>query len=136
MAVSTSKLNLALCLLFLASLGLGCAGFRKPWRNYSPKPFDSKEWLAGDRIERGRMTTDLFRSRKANGKSHEEVVALLGQPDRKATVEGKEVWLYKTDIGIPDALDNFPISFDEKGRSSMGVVRGDTISIGVKDGEL
>jgi hypothetical protein len=136
MAASTSKLNLALCLLLLVSFGLGCSGFRKPWRTYTPKPFDSKEWLAGDRIERGRMTTDLFRSRKGNAKSHEEIAALLGQPDRKATVEGKEVWLYKTDIGIMDALDNLPISFDEKGRSSMGVVRGGTISIGVKDDEL
>src|SRR5215470_6898344 len=118
MAASTSKLNLALCLLLLASFGLGCAGIKKPWRNYTAKPFDSKEWLGGDRVERGRMSLDLFKSRKANGKTHEQIVALLGQPDRKVTVEGKEVWLYKTDIGIPDALDNIPISFDARGMSS------------------
>lgn len=134
--MNTTRLNLIVALALLISVGLGCMGIRKPWRDYSQKPFDSKEWLAGDRIERGRMTLDIVKRRIPNGKSRDMVLETFGEPDKKNKVEGKEVWYYKTDVGIPGALDNFPISFDEKGRASVGVVRGDTISIGVKDDEL
>lgn len=134
--VSDSKLNLAVSLLLIAAVNLSCMGFRKPWRDYSDKPFNSKDWLAGDRIERGRMTHDVFKKRIPNGKSRDQILGIFGEPDRKKTVEGKEVWFYKTDIGIPDALDMFPISFDDKGRAYVGVVTGSTISIGAKEDEL
>jgi outer membrane protein assembly factor BamE (lipoprotein component of BamABCDE complex) len=134
--MTRSKLNLIISLALLASVGLGCMGMRKPWRDYSHKPFDAAEWRAGDRIERGRMTLDIVKRRIPNGKSREAVLEILGEPDKKNRVEGKEVWYYKTDVGIPGALDNFPVSFDDKGRAYVGVVHGDTISIGVTDDEI
>ena len=131
-----TKVSFAFCLVILAALALGCAGFRRPWRDYGDKPFNATEWRAGDRIERGRMTLDIVKRRIPNGKKRDSVLETFGEPDKKNKVEGKEVWYYKTDVGIPGALDNFPISFDDKGRAYVGVVRGDTISIGVKDDEI
>ena len=75
--------NLSLCLLISVFISLGCMGIRKPWRDYSDKPFNSEEWFAGDEIERGRMYSDLFISRKLDGKSGEDVVKLLGEPNKK-----------------------------------------------------
>jgi outer membrane protein assembly factor BamE (lipoprotein component of BamABCDE complex) len=134
--MNTNRLNLIVALALITAVGLGCMGMRKPWRDYSPRPFDSREWLEGDRIERGRMTLDIVKRRIPNGRSRDTVLETFGEPDNKNKVEGKEVWYYKTDVGVPGALDNFPISFDEKGRASVGVVRGDTISIGVTDEEV
>jgi outer membrane protein assembly factor BamE (lipoprotein component of BamABCDE complex) len=134
--MASSRLNLLISLALVASVGLGCMGMRKPWRDYSEKPFNSKEWLAGDRIERGRMKFDIFKKRIPNGKTREQVREIFGDPDIKKTVEGKEVWFYRIDIGIQDGLDLFPISFDNKGEGYVGVVTGSTISIGAKENEL
>lgn len=134
--ISNSRANLALCLLIIAGINLACTGFRKPWRDYSAKPFSSSEWLSGDRIERGRMTLDLFKKRIPDGKTKQQIVEMLGDPDKTRTVEKKEVWFYKTDIGISGALDNFPVSFDDKGRASVGVVTGGTMSMGAKDDDF
>jgi hypothetical protein len=111
-------------------------GMRKPWRDYSEKPFSSKEWLAGDRVERGRMILDLAKKRHPNGRTHEGIVEMLGEPDFKKTVEGKEVWFYRVDIGIPGGMDLAPVSFDQKGRAMYGMVRGDTYSMMAKEDEL
>ncbi|MEJ7848851.1 MAG: hypothetical protein WKF92_12265 [Pyrinomonadaceae bacterium] len=134
--ISNSRVNLALSILFIAAINLACMEYKKPWRDYSAKPFSSQEWLAGDRIERGRMTLDLFKKRIPNGKTREQIVEILGEPDKKKTVEKREVWFYKTDIGISGAFDNFPVSFDDKERASAGVVTGGTISIGAKDDDF
>jgi len=111
-------------------------GFKKPWRDYSPKPFSSAEWIAGDAIERGRMSRDLFIQHTRGLGSQDDVVKLLGQPDVKKTVENREVWLYRIDYGIPDAMDAIPLSFDAKGQGSIGYVKDGTISIAVKEKEL
>ena len=128
--------NLALCLLILAAVNLGCMGFKKPWRDYSPKPFNSAEWLAGDKIERGRMMRDMFRNPKMDIASREAAIKTLGEPDIKKTIENKEVWFYRIDFGIPDAMDLMAISFDEKGRGSSGYAHGGTMSMGEKESEL
>lgn len=111
-------------------------GFKKPWRDYSPKPFSSAEWLAGDKIERGRMMRDMFRNPKMDISDREAATKTLGEPDIKKTIENKEVWFYRIDFGIPDALDLMAISFDEKGRGSSGYAHGGTMSMGAKESEL
>ena len=133
---SASKQNLAACILILVTLNLACMGFKKPWRDYSPKPFSSEEWLAGDKIERGRMLRDMFRNPKIDVANRDSAIKSLGEPDLKKTIENKEVWFYRMDLGIPGAMDVIPVSFDEKGRGSSGFARGGTMSMAAKEEEL
>ena len=135
-SLSQAGRNLAVCLVILAAVNLACMGFKKPWRDYSPKPFSSAEWLAGDKIERGRMMRDMFRNPKMDIASRDTAIKTLGEPDIKKTIEAKEVWFYRIDFGIPDALDLMAISFDEKGRGSSGYAHGGTMSMGEKESEL
>ena len=125
--------NLSLCLLLILFISLGCMGIKNPWRDYSDKPFNSEGWLAGDEIERGRMYGDLFISRKLGGKSREDVVKLLGEPNKKVTVEGREVWLYRIENRFGNDLRNVPVTFDRKEGTYAGGVRGGTISMIVDD---
>jgi len=53
-------IRLATCSLVLAAAGLGCAGVKRPWRDYGERPFSSPDWLAGDKVERGRMVHDMY----------------------------------------------------------------------------
>jgi hypothetical protein len=131
-----NRLNLLLVAFIVSSVGLGCMGIRKPWRDYSERPFDGAEWRAGDAIERGRMNRTRDMRQKTTGLSKDETLALLGEPDLKKEVEGREVWFYRVDIGVFDAMDLVPISFDEKGRSRYGMVRGSTFSTMAKENEL
>jgi hypothetical protein len=128
--------RLVLCIVVLAFVGLGCAGTKRPWRDYSDKPFSSAEWLAGDKIERGRMVHSMFRNPAVEIGSRELAAQTLGPPDLKKTIEGKEVWFYRVDIGIMGAMDVVPVSFDEKGRGSVGYAHGGTMSIMAKESEL
>ncbi len=128
--------ELVFCLLVLVSVSVACAGFKKPWRDYSPKPFSSAEWLAGDKIERGRMVQDMFRNKAVDVSNRDSAIRTLGQPDLKKTIENHEVWFYRIDFGIPGAMNLVPFSFDEKGRGSMGMARGGTMSIAAKEEEL
>ena len=128
--------SLTICLLIVAIVSIACAGFKKPWRDYSPKPFSSADWLAGDKIERGRMMRDMFRNPKLDVGNRDLALKSLGEPDIKKTIEGKEAWFYRIDFGIPDAMDLTAISFDEKGRGSSGYTHGGTMSMGGKESEL
>ena len=128
--------DLALCLLILVVVNLACTGFKKPWRDYSPKPFSSQEWLTGDKIERGRMLGDMFRNPKLDISNREAAIRSLGEPDLKRTIDGKEVWFYRMDLGIVGAMDLIPISFDENGRGSTGYAHGGTMSIAEKEEDL
>ena len=79
----------ALCrLLFLVALvvvvcfGMIWALLSMPFR-WRPKPFDSAIWNSKEAMRTGdryRMVDDL--ARKIRGKLREEVIALLGEPDR------------------------------------------------------
>src|SRR5512140_1261960 len=107
---------LVLCMVVLACVGLGCAGFKRPWRSYSEREFSCADWLAGDKIERGRMVHSMFRNPKVDAGSRDLAVKCLSEADIKKTIEGKEVWFYRVDIGIVGGMDLVPISFDDKGR--------------------
>ena len=135
-SISNAKQNLIVCILILGTLNLACMGLKKPWRNYEPKPFSSAEWLAGDKVERGRMIKDMFRNSEVEVGSRDLALKTLGEPDLKKTIENREVWFYRIDFGIPDAMDVIPVSFDEKGRGSVGMARGGTMSIAGKESEL
>ena len=125
--------NLFLGLILILSVNLGCLNVRRPWRDYSDKPFNSQEWLAGDAIERGRMYSDIYNSRTLEGKSREYVVILLGEPDKKATVEGREVWLYRIENRFHNRLNQFPVTFDSKKGAMAHGVKGGTASLVVDE---
>jgi len=132
----SNRANLCLCVAVLAALNLACMGMKKPWRDYSPRPFSSAEWLAGDRVERGRMMKDMFRNPKVAIASRDTARETLGEPDLKRNIDKSEVWFYRVDQGIVDAMDLIPVSFDEKGRGQVGYAHGGTMSIMAKEEEL
>ncbi len=129
-----SRVNLILCLFIILSVGLGCMNVKRPWRDYSDRKFDSKEWLAGDEIERGRMVLEIFKEReKFNGKSRDEIIGLFGEPTKKLTVEGREVWLYKTTNRFHNDLNLFPVTFEGKKGAIIGAIKGGTFSMVVDE---
>jgi hypothetical protein len=134
--MKSSRSDILLCAAVMVIVGLGCAGIKRPWRDYSDKPFSSAEWLAGDKIERARMVKDMFRNPKVEIGSRDMAKKTLGEPDLTKTIETKEVWFYRVDQGIPGALDLVPISFDEKGRGQVGYAHGGTMSIMAKEEDL
>jgi hypothetical protein len=123
---------LAFCLLAIALSSSACGLVRSPFREYSEKPFSATEWLAGDSVERGRMYSDLFSSRTLDGKSRDEIAALLGEPEKKVSIEGREVWLYRVEHSYQTPMKYFPVTFDTKRGAFAGRVKGGTVSILVK----
>lgn len=121
-----SNLNAFFFFAILIALSLGCGGMRRPWRDYSQLKFDSKAWIAGDAIDRGRMVRDIVINRIPNGKTREGIKEEFGEPDLQQTVEGRSVWLYRIDLGAAEGMDMFSISFDDKGRAMMGTLREPT----------
>lgn len=128
------------CLGLLIAAGAACAGVKKPWRDYSKREFSSADWLAGDKIERGRMASDMYCNEfikcKAEVSTRDHALKSLGEPDLKKTIEGREVWFYRVDLGIAGAMDLIPVSFDEKGRGLVGYTHGGTRSMMAKESEL
>lgn len=130
--------RLLLPLVILVIVGSGCIpGMKRPWRDYSKRSFDAAAWREGDTIERGRMASD-FQGMRRELKGHQpaKIVEMLGEPDLKKTIENKEVWFYRVDIGIVDGMDLVPVSFDQKGLSSWGMARGGTFSAMAKEEDL
>ena len=118
----TAGADLAVCFLLLAVVNLACMGARKPWRDYSDKPFSSADWLAGDKIERGRMWSSMYRNKAVEVSSHESAVKTLGEPDFKKNIDNKDVWFYRIELGQgAEAMDLIPVTFDEKGHGSLGM---------------
>lgn len=130
------RLDLAICCAVLLAVTLGCAGIKRPWRDYSDRPFSSAEWLAGDKIDRGRMVKSMFRNPEVEVANREMTLKTLGEPDLKKTIEGTEVWFYRVDIGIPGGLDLVPVSFSEKRGGHVGYAHGGTMSIMAKEEDL
>lgn len=122
-------IGFSFCLLLVFS-NFGCSGLVKnPFREYSEKPFNSAEWLGGDEVERGRMYGDLFSSRAIDGKSKDDVIKLLGEPEKKITVEGRDVWLYHVEHQYKTPMKYFPVTFDNKKGAFAGRVLGGTFSL-------
>jgi hypothetical protein len=118
------------CLL-LALVCLSC-GFKKPWRSYEQQPFDSEKWKAGDALTRGTMIFDLHKKRTLSAQSRENIVALLGEPDKKRagySNMSSEVWLYQIETVGEKPRQYFPVSFDKQGRAASGEARDGTMSL-------
>ena len=105
--------------LLLMVVLVGCSGMNRPWRSYDQKPFDSKKWRGGDAQERGTMFVDLTRKRIVSGKTKEEVLELLGEPDRKSTVNDAEIWRYRIEFAGESATQEFPVTFGSNGKAGM-----------------
>ena len=122
------------CLLLMLFVSLSC-GFRKPWRSYEQQPFDSQKLRDGDAITRGTMVTDIFRTRMLTGKTRENVVGLLGEPDKKrpGSTSGVEVWLYTVEVTGETPRRYFPVSFDKNGAAFAGATKDGTMSIMVDE---
>ena len=129
--------SLTVCVLIVAAVSIACMGIKKPWRTYTAKPFSSAEWIAGDAIDRGRMTSDMFRNSKVEIGNRDMTLKSLGEPDLKKTIENKEVWFYRIELGFgPAGMDLLPVSFDSRGVGSVGMAKGGTMSIAAKESEL
>jgi hypothetical protein len=113
------------CLLLLLSVSLSCTLPRKFWRSYEPQPFDVQKWQSADAQERGTMFVDLYKKRLVHGKSKEEVLVLLGEPDKKSTGAGSEIWHYKVEFAGEMPVQYFPVTFDKNGRAGIGTARTD-----------
>ena len=109
----------ALLFMLLISLG-GCGGFNRIGRSYEPIPFNSQKWRDGDAQIRGTMFIDLFKKRIINGKTKDEILALLGEPDKKSTVDGSELWHYKVEFAGENPVQSFSVTFDKNGKAAMG----------------
>jgi hypothetical protein len=120
----------------IVGISLACAGVKRPWRDYSPIPFSSAAWLAGDKVERGRMLRSMFRNPEVDVSNRDAALKTVGEADLKKTIENREVWFYRIDQGIVGAMDLIPVSFDAQGRGSIGMVKGGTMSIAAKEDEL
>ena len=114
-----------LALLLMACVVIACS----LGKDYKPREFDSAKWRSGNKTVRGTMYADLFAKRTLSNKTKEEVAQLLGEPDKKVLVEGREVWLYRLDVRGEWTSPCFPVSFEPTGRSFAGRVKNGTMSM-------
>jgi outer membrane protein assembly factor BamE (lipoprotein component of BamABCDE complex) len=119
--------QISICLLLLSLLSLSCTMPNKFWRSYEPQQFDAQKWKSGDALERGTMFVDLFKKRRINGKTKDEVLELLGEPDKKSTAAG-EIWYYKIELAGENPLQYFPVTFDKNGRTAAGMTQTPRLS--------
>lgn len=111
---------------------ISCDLIREP-RAFQERTFDSKLWREGDAQIRGEMSKDLRWKKSESGnyildhKSRQEVLAILGEPDRKTRgrccgaggTSDEEVWLYELEVSDgKNELKNehFQIYFTEGGK--------------------
>ncbi len=124
------RLNSFLALVLMAFAVVACSSLVK---DYTPREFDSDTWRSGNKTVRGTMYADLFEKATLTNKSKEEVEQLLGEPDKKMLVEGREVWLYRLDVRGEWTSPCFPVSFEPTGRSFAGRVKAGTMSMIVEE---
>jgi hypothetical protein len=132
---ATSKacgINSAVALLLTIFAIIACSSFVK---DYKPREFDSAKWKNGNRTVRGTMYFDLFEKHTLSNKTRDDVVQLLGEPDKKVTVEGREVWLYRIDIRGEWSRPCFPVSFEPGGKTFAGMVHRGTMSMLTEEAE-
>jgi len=112
---------------------ISCDSVREK-RVFQERKFDSDLWRKGDAQTRGEMSEDLRWKKTESGryvlddKTRTEVLALLGEPDRKTRgkccgaggTSDEEVWLYNLEMS--DGIDSktktehFQIYFTESGK--------------------
>lgn len=117
------KISARVSILLLLVLIGGCAGFNRIGRSYEPIPFNSQKWRDGDAQVRGTMFLDLFKKRIVNGKTKDEVLTMLGEPDKKSTVNDSEIWQYRVEFAGENPAQSFSVTFDKNGKAAMGASR-------------
>ncbi len=122
--------NSAVALVLFVCAVMACSSLIK---DYKPKPFDSEKWRHGNRTVRGTMYFDLFEKHTLTNKTRDEVVQLLGEPDKKLSVEGREVWLYRLDVRGEWTSPCFPVSFEPNGKTFAGRIKNGTMSMIVEE---
>jgi hypothetical protein len=126
---ATSKargINSVPALLLAAFAVIACSSLIK---DYKPREFDSAKWKSGNHTVRGTMYFDLFEKHSLTNKTRDEVLELLGPPDKKVTIEGREVWLYRIDVRGEWTRPVFPVSFEPGGKTFAGMVKDGTMSM-------
>src|SRR2546423_5718507 len=129
-ARSNKRINSLVAMLLGVFAVVACSHLVK---DYTPKPFDSEKWRNGNHTVRGTMYFDLFEKRTLTNKTKNEVVQLLGEPDKKVPVEGREVWLYRLDVRGEWTSPCFPVSFEPNGRTFAGRIKNGTMSMIVEE---
>ena len=120
------------CLLLMLLVSVGC-GQKGSSSSYEQQPFDSQKWRNGDAITRGTMIRDVHGKRTLSGQSKEGIVELLGEPDKKRSSDGLDVWLYQIEVRGEKPIRYFAVSFDRTGKASSGVAKDGTLSLTVDD---
>jgi hypothetical protein len=119
---------LASCLLTVLFLNAACGVIKNPLRDYSPKPFNSQQWRTGDAIERGRMVKAIDDRIFVDGNEREDVLKLLGEPDKKKTDVSGEIWFYRVDLGHNSAMPYLPVTFSPQVGTVIGRFQGDKVA--------
>lgn len=120
--LTKSPINFLVGISLLLTMSLGCnLMHKKPWRNYDYIPFDQQKWRDGDDIERGRMRSDLAERKIIDGKTRQQILEILGEPDEKISKNSEEIWLYDIEVVGTKPQLQFPITFDKNGKASIGM---------------
>ena len=70
---------------------------------YPETAFSSDKWKESNPRQRGRMLYDLMYNVDIEGKTGEEIIQLLGEPDEKSENEDSSFdYSYKVDLGVRD----------------------------------
>lgn len=112
-------------LLFNAACGI----VRNPFRDSSNIPFNSEVWKKSDAFERGRMFDDMIRKNLIDGLNKDELVKLLGEPDKKRVEEGNDIYLYKIEVGHNTTIPYLGITIDKKMGAFLGAIKNGQGSI-------
>ena len=85
-------------------------------------PFDAGRWREGDALVRGRMADEIISSRILVGKTHSEVVNLLGQAEYDAPSQLSYTIDLRTKASDPAYLRDLIVRFDEHGEAQDSYV--------------
>lgn len=124
-------------LLFIFTIVLffnaACGIVRNPFRESSNIPFNSEVWKKSDSFERGRMFDDIIKKNLIDGLNKDELVKLLGEPDKKRIEEGNDIFLYRIEIGHNTTMPYLGITIDKKMGAYLGALKDGKGSILVSE---
>lgn len=116
-------------LLIILILNTACGIVRNPFRDYSKKAFNSKDWKNGDAVERGRMLLSLTDDPSINGMDEKQLVEFLGDPDKREKKNGHEIWLYKVEFSYQTPMKYLAITMDKKTGAFIGSFEDGKVSV-------
>ena len=120
---TSNGINSIIALLLAVSAVIACSLLK----DYKPREFDSAKWKSGNHTVRGTMYFDLFQKHTLTNKTRDDVLQLLGPPDKKVMIEGREVWLYRIDVQGEWDRPVFPVSFEPGGKTFAGMAKNGTM---------